>query len=79
VPAINTAPLLARHGEDAFFGCFNAGSTVRGGALVRHDETTSAAATGYRSESVTETFPCCGEQSRGWRAPRLRRGMVRPP
>lgn len=54
VLTLDTAALLARHGEDAFFARFNAGSTVRGGARVRRDETTFAPVTGYRSGPVAE-------------------------
>ena len=54
VLALDTTPLLAQHGEDAFFARFNTGSTVRGGARVRRDETTLAPVTGYRSGPVAE-------------------------
>jgi hypothetical protein len=51
---IDTAALLARHGESAFFARCNTGSTVRGGARVRRDETTLAPVAGYRSGPVAE-------------------------
>jgi hypothetical protein len=54
VLALDTAALLGRHGENAFFARFNTGSTVRGGGRVRRDETTLAWVTGYRSGPVAE-------------------------
>jgi hypothetical protein len=54
VLALDTAALLARRGEDAFFARFNTGSTVRGGGRVRRDETTLARVTGYRSAPAAE-------------------------
>jgi hypothetical protein len=52
--AIDTATLLARHGEDAFFARINTGSTVRGGARARRDEATLAPLAVYRSGPVAE-------------------------
>jgi hypothetical protein len=52
--AFDTAALLRRHGEAAFFARINTGSTVRGGARVRRDETTLAPLTDYRSGPVAE-------------------------
>jgi hypothetical protein len=54
VLALDTATLLGRHGEAAFFARFNTGSTVRGGARVRRDETTLAPVIAYRSGPVAE-------------------------
>lgn len=54
VLAIDTAPLFARHGDGAYFARINTGSTVRGGARVRRDETTLAPVAGYRSGPVAE-------------------------
>jgi hypothetical protein len=54
VLAIETARLLARHGDRAYFARINTGSTVRGGARARRDDTTLAPVAGYRSGPVAE-------------------------
>ena len=54
VLAFDTAALLALHSEHAYLSRFNAGSTVRGGARVRRDETTLVPVAHYRSGSVAE-------------------------
>ena len=54
VLTIDTAALLQRHADSAFFARINTGSTVRGGARVRRDETTLAPVAGYRSGPVAE-------------------------
>jgi hypothetical protein len=54
VLAVETARLLARHGDSAYFARINTGSTVRGGARTRRDETTLAPVAGYRSGPVAE-------------------------
>lgn len=57
--ALDTAALLGRHGEHAFLARFNAGSTVRGGARVRRDETTLVPLSQYQSGSVAELALRC--------------------
>ena len=52
--AVDTAALLERHGPIAFFATVNTGSTMRGGARVRRDETTLRPVGDYRSGSVAE-------------------------
>lgn len=54
VLAFDTAALLDQHGASAYFARFNTGSTVRGGARVRRDETTLAPVASYRSGPVAE-------------------------
>jgi len=54
VLTLDTASLLGRHGELAFFAHINTGSTARGGARTRRDETTLAPLTRYRSGTVAE-------------------------
>jgi len=54
VLAFDTAALLELHGEYAYISRFNAGSTVRGGARVRRDETTLVPLADYRSGRVAE-------------------------
>jgi hypothetical protein len=51
---IDTAMLLARHVQIAVFATINSGSTVRGGARARRDETTLRPVTNYRSGAVAE-------------------------
>jgi hypothetical protein len=62
----DTAALLGRHGEHAFFSRFNTGSTVRGGARVRRDEATFVPLTRYRSGSVTELGMRCSVVVSDW-------------
>jgi hypothetical protein len=52
--AFDTAALLYQHGAAAFFATINTGSTVRGGARVRRDETTLRPVAEYRSGAVAE-------------------------
>ncbi|HUB14828.1 MAG TPA: hypothetical protein VMB34_22965 [Acetobacteraceae bacterium] len=54
VLAFDTAVLLRAHGDTAFFARINTGSTVRGGARTRRDETTLAPVASYRSGPVAE-------------------------
>jgi hypothetical protein len=51
---IDTAALLSRHGGAAYFARINTGSTVRGGARARRDETTLAPMAGYRAGPAAE-------------------------
>jgi hypothetical protein len=51
---IDTAALLERHGEIAYFATINTGSTVRGGARTRRDENTLRPVADYRSGSIAE-------------------------
>jgi hypothetical protein len=51
---LDTALLLRAHHEVAFFSLINTGSTVRGGARVRRDETTLRAVRDWRGERVVE-------------------------
>ena len=51
---IDTAALLERHGEIAFFATINTGSTVRGGARARRDEDTLRPVADYRSGAIAE-------------------------
>ena len=51
---LDTAALLRRHGEAAFFARINTGSTVRGGARVVRDESTLLPVAQYRSGAVAE-------------------------
>lgn len=51
---IDTAALLKRHSEIAFFATINTGSTVRGGARARRDEDTLRPVADYRSGSIAE-------------------------
>jgi hypothetical protein len=51
---VDTATLLMRHAEIAFFAQINVGSTVRGGARARRDQTTLRPASDYRSGAVAE-------------------------
>jgi hypothetical protein len=52
--AFDTAALLDRHGEIAFFATINTGSTVRAGARVRRDENTLRPAAEYRGGPIAE-------------------------
>ena len=52
--AIDTAALLARYASIAYFATMNTGSTVRGGARARRDETTLRPVADYRSGAVAE-------------------------
>ena len=52
--AFDTAALLDRHGEIAFFATINTGSTVRGGARVRRDENTLRPVAEYRGGPIAE-------------------------
>jgi hypothetical protein len=52
--AFDTAALLERHQDSAFFATINTGSTVRGGARVRRDENTLQPVSGYRGGAVAE-------------------------
>ncbi len=54
VIAVDTALLLAAHGEMAFFSRINTGSTMRGGARTRRDETTLRALPLWRGECAVE-------------------------
>jgi hypothetical protein len=54
VLTFDTAALLERHGEIAFFATINTGSTVRGGARVRRDEDTLRPVAEYRNGPVAE-------------------------
>lgn len=51
---IDTAALLARHGDIAFFATINTGSTVRGGARARRDENTLRPVADYRAGLIAE-------------------------
>ena len=51
---IDTAALLERHGDIAFFATINTGSTVRGGARTRRDEDTLRPVADYRSGPIAE-------------------------
>jgi|HubBroStandDraft_1064217.scaffolds.fasta_scaffold45777_2 hypothetical protein len=51
---LDTAVLLEAHSTAAFFSLINAGSTVRGGARARRDETTLRALSDWRGERVVE-------------------------
>ncbi len=70
VLAFDTAALLGRHGDCAFLARFNTGSTVRGGARVRRDETTFVPLTRYRSGSVTELGIRCAVGVPDWQGTR---------
>jgi hypothetical protein len=54
VLAFDTAALLESHPDSAFFATINTGSTVRGGARVRRDETTLRAVAAYRGGTIAE-------------------------
>jgi uncharacterized protein DUF7002 len=54
VIAVDTLALLHGHGEAAFFSCINTGSTLRGGARTRRDETTLQALPLWRGERAAE-------------------------
>jgi hypothetical protein len=54
VIAVDTALLLAGHGEAAFFSRINTGSAVRGGARTRRDETTLQALPLWCGERAVE-------------------------
>jgi hypothetical protein len=49
-----TAALLAAHHEAAFFSLINAGSTIRGGARTRRDETTLRPVHSWAGEQAVE-------------------------
>jgi hypothetical protein len=51
---IDTAALLERHGEIAFFATINTGSTVRGGGRARRDENTLRSVADYRAGPIAE-------------------------
>jgi hypothetical protein len=52
--AFDTAALLGRHQDSAFFATINTGSTVRGGARVRRDENTLQPVSAYRGGTIAE-------------------------
>ena len=52
--AFDTATLLERHQDSAFFATINTGSTVRGGGRVRRDENTLQPVSAYRGGRVAE-------------------------
>jgi hypothetical protein len=54
VTEVDTRWLLNACGEAAFFSCINTGSTVRGGARVRRDETTLRPLHWWRGEPAVE-------------------------
>ena len=54
VLAFDTAALLERHQDSAFFATINTGSTVRGGARVRRDEDTLRPVSAYRGGTIAE-------------------------
>jgi hypothetical protein len=54
VIAVDTPSLLAAHGEAAFFSRINTGSTLRGGARTRRDETTLRPLRNWRGEPAVE-------------------------
>jgi hypothetical protein len=51
---LDTGSLLRAHHEVAFFSLINTGSTVRGGARARRDETTLRAVRGWQGERAVE-------------------------
>ena len=51
---LDTASLLAAHPDAAFFSRINTGSTVRGGARTRRDETTLRPVHAWRGERAVE-------------------------
>lgn len=51
---VDTAGLLGRHGDIAWFATINTGSTVRGGARARRDENTLRPASAYQSGPIAE-------------------------
>jgi hypothetical protein len=51
---IDTTRLLAAHGSAAWFAMFNTGSTVRGGARVRRDETTFRSLRTWQGQRAVE-------------------------
>jgi hypothetical protein len=74
VIALDTALLLATHGEAAVFSRINTGSTLRGGARTRRDETTLRALPLWRGERAVELairgpVPLTPEAVRHGRAP----------
>lgn len=52
--SLDTAALLARHESVAWYSLVNSGSTVRGGARVRRDETTFRPVRDYRAGPTAE-------------------------
>lgn len=52
--AVDTAMLLGRYSTIAYFGTFNAGSTVRGGATAPRNEGTYRPVADYRGGSLAE-------------------------
>lgn len=54
VLVLETAALLRRAGDRAYFSRFNTGSTVRGGGRVRRDDAALSPVSGYRSGPVAE-------------------------
>jgi len=52
--AFDTASLLERHQDSAFFATINTGSTVRGGGRVRRDENTLQPVSAYRGGTIAE-------------------------
>ena len=72
---LDTALLLAAHQAMAFFSRINTGSTVRGGARARRDETTLRPFSMWRGEGVVELairapVPLLGVRASGPLAPR---------
>jgi hypothetical protein len=51
---LETTSLLATHREAAFFASINTGSTIRGGARARRDETTLRLLSDWRGQRVVE-------------------------
>jgi hypothetical protein len=51
---VDTASLLSAHYEIAFFSLINAGSTMRGGARTRRDETTLRPVSTWHGERIVE-------------------------
>jgi hypothetical protein len=73
VIAVETRSLLEAHGESAFFSCINTGSTLRGGARTRRDETTLQALPLWRGERAVE-LAIRGPVTHG--KPALRNGLA---
>lgn len=66
---LETAALLAAHGAHAFFSTINSGSTLRGGARTRRDETTLRPLADWRGERVAELAVCASVPLAGGAAP----------
>jgi hypothetical protein len=80
VIAVDTRSLLTAHGEAAFFSRINTGSTLRGGARTRRDETTLRALSLWRGERAVELairgpVPLAPDAMRGGHAPPASRHM----